>query len=373
MRLVARLNTITSEIYVVGYRYTPDFAMNFGSDNYAGAHSAISASLAKHAAGYATPYSASDLDLAVQRRLSEIFERDVVVFYVATGTASNSLALASMAIPGGIVLAHREAHVIVDECGAPEHLSNQIRIVPIEGSNGKMDLTELRQQAERIARLDVHGGRLNAISVTQPTETGTVYSLEELDAIADLARHYKIPIHMDGARFANGLVSLNCSPAEMTWKRGIDILSFGATKNGCWCAEVVVLFDPNKAREFAFIQKRAGQLFSKSRFVSAQLEAYLHNGLWIDLARHSNRMAAELAEVFSRSISSRLVRKPQSNEVFVILKKHTISMLQSARVVLSEWPVLSELKISDDEQLCRFVTSFATTEGDIRHFSSLII
>ncbi|KAF7555955.1 hypothetical protein G7Z17_g1781 [Cylindrodendrum hubeiense] len=347
--------------------------MNFGSDNYAGAHSAITASLAKHATGYATPYSTSDLDLAVQRRFSTIFERDVAVFYVATGTASNSLALASFAKPGGIVLAHHEAHIVVDECGAPEYLSNQIRIVPVKGSHGKMDSAHLCKQAKRITGLDVHGGRLNAISVTQPTENGTVYSLEELETIAKIAIDHKVPLHMDGARFANGLVSLGCSPAEMTWKRGVDILSFGGTKNGCWCAEAVVIFDIEKAREFGFIQKRAAQLFSKSRFVSAQFEAYLENDLWIDLARHSNKMAADLADTFSHSLSSRLIRTPQANEVFVILEKNTIALLESNSVVFSIWPASDELEIRDDEQLCRFVTSFETTEDDINRFRSLII
>lgn len=346
--------------------------MNFGSDNYAGAHPAIAASLAKHAAGYATPYSMSDLDLAVQRRFSAIFECDVAVFYVATGTASNSLALASVAKPGGMVLAHEEAHIVVDECGAPEYLSGQLRIVPVKGPDGKMDLSELRRQAERISHLDVHGGRLNAISVTQPTETGTVHSLEELDAIGKIAKEHKVPLHMDGARFANGLVSLGCSPAEMTWKRGVDILSFGGTKNGCWCAEAVVIFDIDKTREFAFIQKRAAQLFSKARFVSAQFEAYLDNGLWLEIARHSNRMAADLADAFGRSVSSRLVRKPPCNEVFVILKKNTIAVLESEGVVLMTWPASGEVEICDDEQLCRFVTSFETTAEDINRFRSLI-
>ncbi|KAH7129008.1 putative low specificity L-threonine aldolase protein [Dactylonectria macrodidyma] len=347
--------------------------MNFGSDNYAGAHPAITASLANRASGYAEAYSTSDLDLEVQRRFSAIFERDVAVFYVATGTAANCLALASVAKPGGLVLAHHEAHIMVDECGAPEFLTGQTRLAPIKGRHGKMEITELRRQAERISSLDVHGGRLNAISVTQPTESGTVYSLDELDEIAKVAKAQNIPLHMDGARFANGLVSLGCSPAEMTWKRGVDMLSFGGTKNGCWCAEAVVLFDPKKAHEFAFIQKRAAQLLSKSRFVSAQFEAYFDNELWLDNARHSNKMAADLADAFSRSASSRLIRKPQTNELFVLLKNDTVDKLEAEGVVFLRWPGSDEVEIRDDEQLCRFVTSFETRREDIESLKSLIL
>ncbi|CAI6096711.1 unnamed protein product [Clonostachys chloroleuca] len=346
--------------------------MNFGSDNFAGAHPDIAANLSAHATGYAVPYGTSNFDQAVQQRLGEVFERPLTAFYVATGTAANSLALTSVAKPGGVVLAHHEAHIIVDECGAPEYLSGQLRMVPVDGPDGKMDIAALRRQAERIARLDVHGGRLSAISVTQPTESGTVYSLEELDAISAIAKQYNVPLHMDGARFANGLVSVGCRPADMTWKRGVDILSFGGTKNGCWCAEAVILFDPAKAHEFSFIQKRAAQLFSKSRFVSAQFEAYLRDELWLKLALHANRTAADLAAVLDRSGSARLLRRPQTNEVFAVLKKRLVEELELAQVVFSEWPVSPDLRLSNDEQLCRFVTSFATRDEDLTRFGDLI-
>lgn len=347
--------------------------MHFGSDNWAGAHPAIAASLSAHAGGYATPYGMSTLDRAVQQRLSEIFECDVAVFFVATGTASNSLALTSIAKPGGIVFAHREAHIVVDECGAPEYFSSQLRITPVDGPDGKMDVADLRRHVARIAALDVHGGRPNAISVTQPTESGTVYSLEELDAIAAVAKEYDLPLLMDGARFANGLVSLSCSPAEMTWKRGVDILSFGGTKNGCWCAEAVILFDKDKARDFAFIHKRAGQLLSKSTFVSAQLDAYLRDGLWLNLAHNANRMATQLSEIFMGSKLTRLIRKPQGNEVFVIVQKRTVVAFEAAGVVFLEWPSSSEHELGSDEQLCRFVTSFATTAEDINSLRGLLL
>ena len=346
--------------------------MRFGSDNWAGAHPTIAASLSEHAGDYSTPYGESTLDQAVQRRFSEVFEHDVAVYYTATGTTSNSLALTSIAKPGGIAFAHREAHIVVDECGAPEYFSGQLRITPVDGADGKMDVAELKRQVARIAALDVHGGRPNAICVTQPTEGGTVYALEELDAISTIAKEHSLPLLMDGARFANGLVSLRCSPADMTWKRGVDMLSFGATKNGCWCAEAVVFFDKGMARDFAFIQKRAGQLFSKSTFISAQLDAYLRDGLWLELARHANQMGSELAKLFRWSKSMRLARTPQGNEVFVILKKSTVAALESAGAIFLEWPPSSEQEIGSDEQLCRFVTSWATTGRDIESLRSLL-
>ncbi|KAH8659769.1 threonine aldolase [Xylariales sp. PMI_506] len=345
----------------------------FASDNYAGAHPAIAASLSDAAGGFATAYGASDADIALEARFNEIFEREVAVYFVATGTAANSLALASVAKPGGVVFAHREAHIIVDECGAVENLSNQLRITPVDGSDGKMSAAELRRQVERVANFDVHGGRPNAVSVTQASEAGTVYSLEELDAISVVAKQYGLPLHMDGARFANALVRLGCTPAEMTWKRGVDILSFGGTKNGCWCAEAVIFFDPEKAREFPFIRKRSAQLISKSRFISVQFNRYLKDGLWLDLARHANDMATLLADALdSSSRSARLAWQPQSNEVYAVLRKSTAASLRSRGVTFYEWLTPLGLDIGSDEEFCRFVTSFATTEEDVETFRALL-
>ena len=346
-------------------------AMHFASDNWAGAHPAIAASLSSHANDYSQPYSDSAFDKAVEQRFSEIFERDVAVFYVATGTAANSLALSLVGKPGGIVLAHRDAHIVVDECGAPEFLSGQLRIATVGGAEGKIDAGLLRKKVQGMDG-DVHAGRANAISITQSTEAGTVYSLEEIDAVAGVARDFGLPLHMDGARFANALVSLGCTPAEMTWKRGVDMLSFGATKNGCWCAEAVVLFDKSKASDFPYIRKRAAQLFSKSRFISAQFDAYFKDGLWIELARHANGMAAKLVEAIATSKSARLLENPKSNEVFVVLSKAVVDSARERGAVFYDWPTPADLEISEDEKVCRFVTSFATTEEDVKQLSSIL-
>lgn len=348
--------------------------MFLASDNWAGAHPAIASSLVRHAGGYSAAYGDGDLDRTVENTFCEIFEHDVAVLYVGTGSAANSLALTSVAKPGGIVFAHREAHIVEDECGSPEYLSGTLRLFPVDGPLGRMTPQALRSAIGRYAAEFVHAGRPNAVSLTQASEAGTVHSLDEISALTAVAKEHKLPVHMDGARFANALVSLGCTPAEMTWKRGVDLLSFGGTKNGCWCAEAVVLFDPSRAREFAFIRKRAAQLFSKSRFVSAQFEAYLRDGLWLETARHANVMAARLAEVFRASDHARLAWEPQANEVFAILSKSAIASAKREGAVFYDWhpPAGFGGAICEDEQLCRFVTSFATSESDIDRFGDTL-
>ncbi|KAF2167421.1 hypothetical protein M409DRAFT_22230 [Zasmidium cellare ATCC 36951] len=340
--------------------------MNFGSDNWAGAHPEIAAGLTQHAAGFAKPYGESDIDATIEESLKTAFEHDLSAFFVATGTAANSLALTAVSKPGGIVFAHREAHIVVDECGAPEYLSGQLRICQIDGEQGKMNPKALRKEVERIASYDVHGGRPVAISITNPTESGTVYTLAEIDQISVIAKEFHLPLHMDGARFANGLVSQDCTPAEMTWKRGVDILSFGATKNGCWCAEAVLFFNKPLAQDFRFLRKRAAQLFSKSRFVSAQLEAYLKDDLWLQIARHSNSMCREVAALFEKREGMRVVRTPQANELFVVMKAEDAERLEKDGVVFLQWPEAGMGEVKKGEVVGRFVTSFATTGESVR-------
>lgn len=209
---------------------------------------------------FAAAYGTSALDLSIEKRFNEIFEREVAVFFVATGTAANSLSLASIARPGGLTFCHSEAHVIEDECGAPDFFSG-MRMVAVEGPDGKMLPENLIERIARYPQDAVHHGRAAAITMTQATEAGTVYTLDEIDAIAKIAKENGLPLHMDGARFANALAALGTTPAEMTWKRGVDVLSFGGTKNGCWCAEAIVFFDPALAKDFAFLRKRTAQLF----------------------------------------------------------------------------------------------------------------
>ncbi len=347
-----------------------NFTMIFSSDNWAGAHPAIAESLVTHAEGYASAYGTSELDRRVEQRFSEIFERDVAVFFVGTGTAANSLALSSANRAGGIAFCHREAHVNVDECGAPEFFSHGARLCPVEGARGRMEPAKLEAEIRRFPKENVHGGQPMAVTVTQATESGTVYSLDQIETIASIARSHKLPLHMDGARFANALVSLGTTAAEMTWKRGVDLLSFGGTKNGCWCAEALVLFDLSKAQEMHFLRKRSAQLFSKSRFVAAQFDAYFAGDLWLDLARHANAMARRLADGINASAGSRLAWAPDANEVFVVLKREAAGRLQRQGALFYDWEVPHDLEgsLAEDEGLYRLVTSFATRAEDVDRF-----
>ena len=348
--------------------------MFFASDNWAGAHPKIAAGLAAHAAGFSTAYGDGDLDRAVYERFGEIFEREVAVFFVATGTAANSLSLAAYNKTGGISLCHRGSHVIEDECGAPEFFTGGARLLPVDGALGRIDPQKLEQALARLSPEFVHAGRAMAISITQSTEIGTIYALDAIDRISALAKRHALPLHMDGARFANALVALGTTPAEMTWKRGVDIVSFGGTKNGCWCAEAVVMFDLDRAKEMAFLRKRSAQLFSKSRFIAAQFDAYFKDGLWLDNARHANAMAGRLAAIIDGSASARLAWQPQANEVFAILKKADAARMQAAGAAFYDWHTPSgfEGEIAEGEALYRFVASFATTPQAVDQFGALL-
>ncbi|WP_373744640.1 threonine aldolase family protein, partial [Achromobacter insuavis] len=264
--------------------------LGFASDNTAGASPQILAALLRANEGQAAAYGADDITLRVERRLAEIFERDVDVLLVPTGTAANSLALAALTPPWGSVLCHAHSHIANDECGAPQFYSGGARLALLDGAASKLDPARLAVEARRKAG-DVHSMPPACVSITQATETGSVYTLDEIQALGAVCRDAGLPLHMDGARFANALVSLGCTPAEMTWKAGVAALSFGATKNGVLGAEAIVLFEPGRATELAYRRKRGGHLFSKMRLLSAQMEAYLADDLWLANARQANAMA----------------------------------------------------------------------------------
>ncbi|ATN35465.1 low specificity L-threonine aldolase [Rhizobium sp. ACO-34A] len=344
--------------------------MFFASDNWAGAHPKIAESLTREASGYAAAYGSSDLDKRIEARFNELFEREVSVFFVGTGTAANSLALASVARAGGVTFCHFDAHVNSDEGGAPEYLTSACRLYPVEGENGKMDAEALRGHVHRFDVPSVHQGRPMAVTLTQATESGTIYTLDEIAEISAIAKSKKLPVHMDGARFANALVALDATPAEMTWKRGVDILSFGGTKNGCWCAEAIIFFDPEMAEEMPYIRKRSAQLFSKTRFVSAQFEAYLEDDLWLELAGHANAMADRLRSTLKTGNRARLAWETQSNEVFAVFDKALADEAKAKGAKFYDWLVPRDMPhlVSENEVLARLVTSFATTNEDVDRF-----
>ena len=346
----------------------------FASDNWAGAHPRVAESLVKHAGGFAAAYGSSELDKSIEQKFNELFEREVAVYFVGTGTAANSLALAAVNRPGGVSFCHREAHVIEDECGAPEYFTNGARLHPVDGMLGRLDPVRLKKELGRFPEGFVHAGQPMAVTITQATEAGTIYSLEDIRAVSRVCTDHGIPLHMDGARFANALVSLGATPAEMTWKSGIDVVSFGATKNGCWCAEALVFMNPEHAKDLPFIRKRAAQLYSKTRFIAAQFHAYFEDGLWLELAAHANAMTAKLAGSIRASGNARLGWEPQANEIFAVMKRDFAEALRAKGAVFYNWnlPHETDLMLSDDETLVRLVTSYATTAEEVERFAALL-
>ncbi len=272
--------------------------MNFASDNIAGAAAPVLDALVKGAgpdAPPALPYGSDPVTARVQAALDALFERETTAFPVATGTAANALALAALCPPYGTVYCHRHAHIEEDECGAPEFFTGGAKLTLIDGPDGKITPAALADTLACAGAGVVHHVQPAAVSLTQATECGTVYTIEELAALSRVAHAYGLPVHLDGARFANAVATLGCTAAEMTWKAGIDVVSFGATKNGCLAAEAVVFFTHrDQATAFGFRRKRAGHLFSKMRTISLQLEAYLADGLWLELARTANARARSL-------------------------------------------------------------------------------
>ncbi|RIY02556.1 low specificity L-threonine aldolase [Aureimonas flava] len=348
--------------------------MIFASDNWSGAHPAVTQSLERHGAGHAAAYGASDVDRLVEARFNEIFEREVAIYFVGTGTAANSLSFAAVNRPGGVVMCHREAHVAQDECGAPEFFTHGARMVPVEGAAGRMDPGHLVAELARFRPGFVHAGQPMAVSLSQATEAGTLYSVAEIAAIGEIAHDRGLALHMDGARFANALSATNASPAEMTWRAGVDILSFGATKNGCWCAEAVVFFDPVKAEQFPYIRKRGAQLFSKTRFMAAQFDAYLADGLWLRLAAHANAAADALRAGIARSAHAREAWETRSNEIFAVIETATAERLRAQGATFYDWNPPHDMPglVGPGEGLYRLVTSWSTESAEVEGFVALL-
>lgn len=334
--------------------------MNFSSDNVAGIAPEILAALAAANGGRQPSYGADPITARVERRLAEMFEHEVAVFPVATGTAANALALATLIPPWGVVYCHAEAHVVVDECGAPEFYAAGAKLTGIAAPHGKIgvdDLAPLLPGGQGV----VHHMQPAAISLTQASEAGTVYRAEEIAAIADLARRHGLGLHVDGARFANAIAHLGCAPADITWRAGVDVLSFGATKNGAAAAEAVIFFDPAKAADFAFRRKRGGHLFSKMRFLSAQLDAYLADDLWLRNARHANVMATRLADGLRRIPGVALRHEVEANELFVEMPNSLIEALFAKGFHFYRWD-------GPQGNCVRLVTAFDTVQEDVDAF-----
>jgi threonine aldolase len=343
--------------------------MNFASDNTAGVAPAILDALAEANRGYARGYGNDDWTQSLERRMAEIFECDVAVFLVPTGTAANALALAQVSPPWGVVFCHAESHIVTDECGAPEFFGNGLKLVGLPGDGAKIAPETLASALGGYGGHSPHQMVPAALSMTQASEAGTIYRSGEIAALAEVAHGRGLAVHMDGARFANALVRLNVCPAELTWRSGVDVLSFGATKGGALAAEAVVVFDPARAAFMGERRKRAGHLLSKHRFIAAQFLAYLANDRWLTLARHANAMADKLAEMLT-AVGLKPVWPVEANLIFLVLPRALDAKLQAAG---AHYYVRSSesLDVGAENVLVRLVTSFATEDSDIERFVDL--
>jgi len=328
--------------------------VNFASDNTAGVAPEILDAIRAADEGTARPYGADAVSMRLEARFAEVFEHEVAVLPVATGTAANCLGLAAVTPPWGAIYCHEDAHIATDECGAPEFYTAGAKLITLPGEHGKLapELVAEKIQGKGV----VHNVQPAALSITQETEAGTVYRAAEIAALSAFTRRHGIALHMDGARFANAVAALGCAPAAITWRAGVDVLAFGATKNGAICAEAVVFFDRARAEELGYRRKRAGHLISKMRYIAAQLEAYLKDDLWLRNARHANAMASRLGAGLARIKGARLVHPVEGNEVFVELPEPVIAALGQAGFGFYRWGA---------EPVLRLVASFNTKPEDV--------
>jgi threonine aldolase len=343
--------------------------MNFASDNVYGVDPRIlQAMVDANQRLTDVSYCHDDGAKAVDERLSSIFEKDVKSFLVVNGTGANSLALSAICPPFGGIFCHADSHINTDECNAPELITGGAKLITLAGAGNKLQPDAVKHKIGQFLHGE-HGAKPSALALTQATELGTIYSVDEIATLSSLAKTHGMKVHMDGARFANALVSLGCTPAEMTWKAGVDVLSFGGTKNGGMILESVVFFDTALAENFLYRRKRSAQLVSKGRYLSAQMMAYLEDDVWLPNAKRANALAQVLAKGLQQSNRVQLSNPVEANEVFAIMPRGTFDAVHAAGAHFYEWPMDG---LAADEVHCRFVTSFATPEAHVQQFLELM-
>lgn len=332
--------------------------MDYLSENTAPVHPKVVEAVVAANTGYATNFEAEVWSERALARLKEVFGCDLHAFTVLTGTAANAVALGAMVPPWGAILCHHDAHIETDELGAPEMFTSGARQIPIAGRHGKIDIAALEKYLSQARFGVIHAVQPTTISLTQLTEAGTAYSPAEIKAISALARRYGLTVHMDGARFANAVVAHKSTAAEMSWKAGVDVLALGTTKSGTFGAEVVITFKPELAKALAYARKRSGHLAPKSRFLAAQVEAYLADDLWLKNARHGNAMARKLSEGLAKIPGVEIINPTDANEVFVAMPDALADGLNAAGFKFHRnW--------RPEPVHHRFVMSWAAREDDI--------
>ncbi|MEM0900571.1 MAG: beta-eliminating lyase-related protein [Pseudomonadota bacterium] len=352
--------------------------MLFTSDNWAGAHPKVIEAISQSASGYVPPHGRTAEDEALKEKFCDIFEHEVSVFLVSTGTAANALALSAMARPGDVIFCHEAAHIRVDECGAPWFFSQGLQLEAVSGGAGKIDGQALQAKVQSVTEGGLNAGRVGGLSLTQATEGGTLYSPAEITELSGLVSGNttgrRPPVHMDGSRFSNAVAASGTTPAHLTWKNGVDLLSFGGTKNGCICAEALIVFDPTLAESMEFLRKRSGHLISKLRFMTAQFMALMNDNLWLECATIANTHTTALADIVRGSDRMRLAWEPEINEIFAICKRADFQKWSDVGLQAFVWqPTPSDRHLLDeDECLIRLVTSFETEQSHIEALARLI-
>ena len=332
---------------------------HFASDNYAGITPEAWAAMAEANRDHAPAYGNDEWTQRAADLIRQVFETPCEVFFLFNGTAANSLSLAACCQSYHSVLCHEVAHVERDECGAPEFFSNGTKLILLPGTNGKLTTAGISEAVHR--RTDIHYPKPRVVTVTQCTEVGTVYSPAELRAIGATTKKLGLRFHMDGARFANAVAALGVAPREITWQAGVDVLSFGGTKNGIHAGETVVFFNLDLAEEFAYRTKQGGQLCSKMRFMSAPWVGMLSDTVWLRHAGHANAMAALLYQLIAELPGVKILFPREANSVFVDLPKPVIQRLWDRG-----WLFYNFI----GEGGCRLMCSWDTREGDVREFAA---
>ncbi|MSP88153.1 MAG: low specificity L-threonine aldolase [Alphaproteobacteria bacterium] len=329
--------------------------MNFRSDNVAPVSEPVLRAILAANSGPALSYGADSITKRLQERFGALFETEVRVFPVATGTAANALSLSALTPPYGAIYCSDVGHINDSECGAAEFFTGGAKLVALPAPDGRFDPATLEAAIKRAGIGVTNKVQPAVISLTQGTERGTLYSLDQVKALTAVAKRHNLKVHMDGARFANAVAALGVKPAELTWRAGVDVLSFGATKNGAMSAEAIVVFDLSVADDLAYRCRRAGQVHSKMRFISAQLDGFVAEDAWLHLARQANAMAVRLSKGLTQIASVELLYPTEINEVFVRLPQKMIQGLEGEGFGI----------LDRGEGMVRLVTAFNVTEADV--------
>lgn len=349
--------------------------MFFASDNQSCASQPVMNAIVAANQGFTHGYGDDPFTQEAIASLKEVFECNLEVLFVPTGTAANCLALASLVQPWQTVLCHSSSHILMDESTAPEFFTGGARMQGFAEHAGKITAEHLQSYLAHAGDDIPHNPQVAALSIAQTNELGLVYSPSEIKAISAVCKQHDLKLHMDGARFANAVAHLNCSPAELTWKAGVDALSLGATKCGALCAEAVIFFNKEDAKASMHLRKRAGHLISKGRLFGAQFRAWFENNHWLELAQHANHQAQSLAQALALIGGVKIPWPVNANELFIILPKTLADHLNAQGAEFYDWypSTLPEgMSLSPDERYARLVTSFLTTERHCHEFIQCI-